>query len=294
MDKAAGVSYAATAEEMGLSVADGSTDFPNADVPGADLPLPVGERLRQARESRHMALEDVSTQTRVPLRHLEAIERSDWGNLPAPTYSIGFAKAYAETVGLDRQEIGDELRVELGGGRAADAVETFQPADPARVPPRTIAIIAALVAATLLAGYGYYRTVALGDVQPRILEAEAVTPVSSPVSRPQPVPVPATAAAAASSGPVVITAKEDVWLKVYERDGKSLFEDTLAGGKSFEVPVTAADPLLRTSRAELLAVAVGGADVPQVAKTSTLVKDLSLKPEALRGGSAPSAAKPSR
>ena len=108
-------------------MADGRTDFP----------LPVGERLRQARLSRRLSLDDVAARTRVPTRHLDAIERGDWDDLPAPTYSIGFAKAYADVVGLDRQEVGDELRAELGGGRAPAVTETFQPADPARVPSRS-------------------------------------------------------------------------------------------------------------------------------------------------------------
>lgn len=254
-------------------MADGRTDFP----------LPVGERLRTAREARKMSLEDVANHTRVPLRHLEAIERADWDELPAPTYSIGFAKAYAECVGLDRQEVGDDLRLELGGARATSTVETFQPADPARVPSRTLAIVAGLIAVSLLAGYGYYRTVTLGDVQPQIVDSDASAPVAgTPAAARTPLTPPL--------GPVVITANEEAWIKVYERGGKSLYETTLAAGQSYEVPATAVDPLLRTGRAELLRVSVGTADAPPVGPASTLIKDISLKPAALmrRGAGSPS------
>lgn len=248
-------------------MADGSTDFP----------LSVGERLRIARESRRLSLDDIATQTRVPLRHLEAIERSEWGQLPAPTYSIGFARAYAEIVGLDRQEIGDDLRIELGGGRQTSAVESFQPADPARVPPRTLAIIAGLVAVSLLAGYGYYRTVALGDVQPQILNVDnGATPPPNAADATSP----ATAGAPAS-GPVVITAAEDVWVRIYERDGATLRETILAAGQRYEVPATATDPLLRTGRADLLRVSVGDTVAPPVGPANQLIKDVSLKPQAL-------------
>jgi len=257
-------------------VADGSTDFP----------IPVGERLRVARESRRLSLDDIATQTRVPLRHLEAIERSEWGQLPAPTYSIGFARAYAEIVGLDRQEIGDDLRIELGGGRQASAVESFQPADPARVPPRTLAIIAGLVAVSLLAGYGYYRTVALGDVQPQILDVDnGATPPPNAAAATSP----ATARAAAS-GPVVMTAVEDVWVRIYERGGATLRETILEAGQRYEVPATATDPLLRTGRADLLRVSVGDTVAPPVGPANQLVKDVSLRPQALLA-SAPSNAR---
>lgn len=247
-------------------MADGRTDFP----------LPVGERLRIARETRRLSLDDVATQTRVPMRHLEAIERSEWGQLPAPTYSIGFAKAYADIVGLDRQEVGDDLRVEMGGGRQAGAVESFQPADPARVPPRTLAVAAGLVAVTLLAGYGYYRTVALGDVQPQILDVEngGTPPAAAAPAAPR-------AAAPAATGPVVITATDDVWIRVSERGGATLTETILKAGAQYQVPTTAADPLLRTGRADLLRVAVGDTVAPPVGPANTLVKDVSLKPEAL-------------
>lgn len=258
-------------------MADGSTDFPMA----------VGDQLRQARLARGMSLDDVATQTRVPMRHLEAIERSQWDSLPAPTYSIGFAKSFAEVVGLDRKEIGDELRIELGGGRQTPVAETFQPADPARVPPRTIAVVAGLVAVTLLAGYGYYRTVALGDVQPRIVEVSDGPPAGTTGTRTMPPP-----RLGAAAGPVVITASEPVWIKVYERDGRSIYENTMTAGQRYEVPADAVDPLLRTGRADLLRVTVGNAEAPQVGPSNALVKDVSLKAAMLMTAPAPVTALP--
>ena len=92
----------------------------------SDVPT-VGERLRAAREAKGLALEDIAAQTRIPQRHLEAIERADWDALPAPTYTTGFAKSYASAVGLDRTEIGDQLRAEMGGQRfAANQAEVYQ------------------------------------------------------------------------------------------------------------------------------------------------------------------------
>src|SRR5919199_3549517 len=79
----------------------------------------VGQRLRAAREEKKLTLEDVAAQTRIPRRHLESIESGDWENLPAPTYTVGFAKSYASAVGLDRTEIGEQLREEMGGQRFA-------------------------------------------------------------------------------------------------------------------------------------------------------------------------------
>ena len=114
----------------------------------------VGERLRVAREEKGLSLEDIAAQTRIPRRHLESLEISDWDKLPAPTYTIGFAKSYATVVGLDRVEIGEQLRAEIGGQRAAthQPAEVFEPADPARTMPKWLVFgaIAAVLAVVLL------------------------------------------------------------------------------------------------------------------------------------------------
>src|SRR4051812_21561307 len=88
----------------------------------------VGQRLREAREASGLSLEDIATQTRIPTRHLESLEAGDFSRLPAPTYSIGFAKNYAAAVGLDRAEIGDQLRSEMGGTRPTyTSADVFEP-----------------------------------------------------------------------------------------------------------------------------------------------------------------------
>ena len=100
-------------------------------------PSPVGEQLRTAREAKGLSLDDLAAQTRIPLRHLASIETGDWEHLPAPTYTIGFAKSYAGAVGLDRTEIGNQLREEMGGQRFANnSTDVFEAADPARTMPK--------------------------------------------------------------------------------------------------------------------------------------------------------------
>src|SRR5881275_2596926 len=121
------------------------------DLVESDIPT-VGERLRAAREEKGLSLDDIAAQTRIPRRHLESIEKADWEALPAPTYTTGFAKSYASAVGLDRTEIGDQLRAEMGGQRfAANQAEVFEAADPARTMPKWL-VIGALIAVVLLVG----------------------------------------------------------------------------------------------------------------------------------------------
>ena len=86
-----------------------------------------------------MSLDDVASQTRIPMRHLQHIEREEWDALPAPTYAIGFTRNYANAVGLDGPADRHELRDEIGGPRRrARRAEYYEPADPARVPPKSL------------------------------------------------------------------------------------------------------------------------------------------------------------
>ena len=56
----------------------------------------VGDRLRAARNSVGLDLSDVATKTRIPQRHLAAIEIGDYSALPSTTYAVGFVKAFTK------------------------------------------------------------------------------------------------------------------------------------------------------------------------------------------------------
>ena len=78
----------------------------------------IGEKLRLARETRGIALRDISDQTRISMRYLEAIEADDYRRLPGGIFNRSFIRAYAKFVGYDEDQAIDEygrtLR-ELGG-----------------------------------------------------------------------------------------------------------------------------------------------------------------------------------
>jgi cytoskeletal protein RodZ len=249
----------------------------------------VGEQLRAAREGQKITLEDVAARTRIPTRHLKSLEDSEWSKLPAPTYSIGFAKSYAAVVGLDRTEIGDALRAEMGAGALAARPEAqvFEPADPARVMPRWLVVLALLALVAVAAAFLWNRN--------RALDApDEVAAVADPVAGTAATPAQAPAAAASPSGPVVITANEPAWIQVTERGGATLFQGELAAGQSYEVPATATAPVLRTGRPQAIRIAVGTADAPAVGAADTTVSNVSLLgPDLMRGPAATPASPPS-
>ena len=91
------------------------------------FPARVGDKLRAARIAEGVDLPTIAERTRIPQRHLEAIESSNYSGLPSITYAMGFAKAYARQVGLDEVAIARDLRAERahrrGGGEHVFAFE---------------------------------------------------------------------------------------------------------------------------------------------------------------------------
>ena len=248
--------------------------------------LTVGQRLRAAREDKGLSLEDIAAQTRIPQRHLESIEEAAWDRLPAPTYTMGFAKSYASAVGLDRTEVGEQLRSEMGGHRPATMTpaEVFEPADPARTMPKWLvfAAIAAVVVLVLLMSWLNDRSLEQADEPANNVAAEA--PATTPAPAQQ-----TPAAPAAAQGPVVLTATGPAWIQVTDQ-GKSLFSGELAPGQSFTVPPTATAPLLKAGKPEALRINVGTAVAPPVGPPGKVASKVSLLPADLMRVGVPAAA----
>jgi len=243
------------------------------------VPMTAGERLRQAREASGVSLEEIATTTRIPTRHLESLEAGDFARLPAPTYTIGFAKNFAAAVGLDRTEIGDQLRAEMGGSRPAMTTpEVFEPADPARAMPKWLifAAIAALILFALL--YNWLNN--------RAIEPEEQAAVNNVAAAPLTVPPAATIPQA--QGPVVLTATDRVWIEVKD-GGVILKQGELAAGERFQVPANAAEPTLTTAKSEALRITVGTSIAPTIGPPAEKVT-VSLKPADLLPRPAASAA----
>lgn len=228
----------------------------------------VGQRLREAREAKGLSVEDIAAQTRIPTRHLTSLEESDWDKLPAATYSIGFAKNYAGAIGLDRNEIGEQLRAEMGGARPAYAhPEIYEAADPARTMPKGLVFGALALLAIFVLAFTWLNNRSL-EPDEAVAEAQNVTaPVANEVAPP---PTPAAAQ------PVVLTATDAVWLEVKDGD-VTLKQGQMAPGERYEVPVNAAAPVLTTGKPEALTVTVGTQQAPAVGEPGRTVSGVSLK-----------------
>ena len=271
---------------------DVEDELVDEELAEADVPT-VGDRLKAAREEKGLSLEDIAAQTRIPQRHLESIEVADWEKLPAPTYTVGFAKSYASAVGLDRSEIGDQLREEMGGQRfASSQAEVIEAADPARTMPKWLVISAVIAVILLIIVMSMLNRRSLE--QPQQAAASNPPAAAAPANQPKSAPAQQRAALPAQSaepqGPVVLSAIAPAWIQVTDQ-GKTLFEGMLQPGQTFSVPPTAAEPLLRAGKPEALKVTVGSTVAPPVGPPGKVASKVSLKgADLMRGGAAQPAA----
>jgi cytoskeleton protein RodZ len=238
--------------------------------------LSVGEQLRIAREEKGLSLDDIAGETRIPFRHLESLENGEWDKLPAPTYTIGFAKAYASVVGLDRAEISEHLRAEMGGYRNdTSTVEHFEPVDPARAMPRSL-VIAAIVAILLIVLlFTFLRNRSL-DENVDVPESAVAEQSQQQAAEPQAPATPARQAATAN-GPVVVTAIAPAWIRVTDQ-GRTLFEGMMNPGQTYQVPPTATAPMLRAGAPEALRITVGNTVAPPVGAPGAVTSNVSMLP----------------
>lgn len=240
----------------------------------------VGEQLKAERERLGLSLADLAAKTRVPMRHLESIEKSEFSALPGSTYTLGFARSYARALEMDAAKVSAELRAEMAQsgheGYQAPA-QNYEPADPARVPSRTLAWTAALIGVLAVAGYLLWRSMALESALPTTTAKENVAKAGEPDTK----AAAGASNAAPATGDVVLTATDTVWVKIYDAENKRLFESEMKAGDSFTVPKDANKPMIVTGRPQALKVTIGGTAVPPLGEADKTVADLVITAEAL-------------
>ena len=78
-----------------------------------------GEFLRSARERRGLTLQQIAQSTKIPWRHLDAMERGDLAAVPEGLYRRAEVRAYAQAVGLDQNVALAHLMEAQGNEHAA-------------------------------------------------------------------------------------------------------------------------------------------------------------------------------
>ena len=276
----------------------------------------TGAVLAAARTAAGIDLADLARDTRIPLRHLKAIEADSHASLPALPYTIGFVKTFAKAVGLDPEAVAMQFRGETSKLAHVPSLPSLEPLDERRLPSRGLVATSVAIIVLIIAGLSAWGA---GLFDPALPTAPLV--VEAPVSEPAPVataptgdigvapPAAAPVATAPASvpaavppgGSVVLTANEDVWIKIYDRSTRTSAKiGIMKAGESFTVPTDPPGLQLWTGKAGALTVTVNGKPIPPLGGPVQTVRDVSLAPADLlaraappvAGSAAPAAASP--
>jgi len=168
------------------------------DKPAASIAGPyegVGHSLKIVRERQGLSLVDVAARTRIRRQHLDAIEGGRFTELPGPIYITGFLRTYAETLGLEPEQVVQNFQSESDIARQRKELVFPMPRPEQRTPRLLLVLLALAVAAGAYAvWYRYQETFRSG--------AELVKAVPGRLADLVPPPTPIMAAPRPAMPPV--------------------------------------------------------------------------------------------
>ncbi|WP_439533189.1 helix-turn-helix domain-containing protein [Polymorphobacter sp.] len=250
--------------------------------------------LAAARRAAGIELAEIAQNTRVPLRHLRALEADSHDALPALPYAQGFVRAFARAVSLDPDVMVARFRAETSKQPHVPTPTAMAALDERRLPAPGL-VIASLVA--LVVVIGLLSAWGSGAFDPDLPQSAGV-PVAgiaqSPAQPPTPAltsPPPAIIGTGTTSDTVVLTAREEVWVRIYDPATRTVaLSGVMAPGQRFEVPSDPPGLRLWTGRAGALSVTLGGREIPPLGGPAQVLRDLSLAAADLRARPAPAPA----
>jgi cytoskeletal protein RodZ len=131
----------------------------------------LGDKLRTARESKGYTCDQVSRDTNIAARYIEALEAEDFDKFPGEPYLLGFMRNYGEYLGLDSGEILSLYRTLKIQEQPIPVEQLLRSPSPA---PRIIRNILIVLLITGAVGAGAYFFLRLPrDKAPVVLEVRA-------------------------------------------------------------------------------------------------------------------------
>lgn len=160
---------------------------------------PSALALREIRERNGVSLEHIAEETRIPLRHLEELERGDIGAWPAGVYARSWARDYAALAGVDADRVValvapaaavepsiEEIK-DVTEERERAAIDGIVPITPLATLMRKVAVAAVVVALMVIALVYLARgdSRPAGPASPLPVGTTGTAPGSTPAPPPQ-------------------------------------------------------------------------------------------------------------
>jgi len=133
----------------------------------------AGQALKVVREERGQSVEEVADMLKIRRIYLQAIEDSDWPNLPELVYAQGFVRSYADYLGQDGAAMAAQFKREFRGGPRTPELEMPKPIEDNQTPD--FKIIAGVIG-------GLFVLFVLWGIMHPSQKAEAVPPAPAPTA----------------------------------------------------------------------------------------------------------------
>jgi cytoskeleton protein RodZ len=188
----------------------------------------VGTRLREARASRGLDLDQAFQHTRINKRFLEALEHdAPPRDFPAPVYARAFLEEYARYLGLDPRGLVDEYR-RTHGEPEVPPLRLPTPVEGPRGPWLRVILMAASVAALVAITVFAVRAGRAPDAEVPARPNVPPPATASPLESPEPVTEPPTVRGVRLE---VTVTDASAWIRVLRGD-EILFQETAEPGFS--------------------------------------------------------------
>jgi transcriptional regulator with XRE-family HTH domain len=249
-----------------------------------------GEELRREREIRGISLKEIADATKISKRFLEAIERNDHKNLPAPVFTRGFVREYARYVGLNAEEMvnrynfasANDDRIEKPPPLAKypeTLPRDISPKPPAKrgIPPAFARIdrnaFFAFIIVLALAGVAYWALERKRTERETADVATTTIPVTTRAATTPPPPlIPLQTTADDSTLRLEVDVTANSWVTL-EADGKTVLNAEMSAGDRRSFQASERFRFRTIGNAAGLTLTLNGARVPVLGEDGEVVKN---------------------
>lgn len=203
--------------------------------------LTFGEELRRERLIREVPLEEISAATKISVRLLTALEKSDVARLPAPVFTRGFIRSYSRHLGLDPDEMVNAYLADVapekkreGTSKSGRLRSRFLRGRRAAAGTIVVSVTGILLLLGLIARPerrgGVTPPVAARPVAPVTFKNVAVSPGPEPAIQEE---IPVAQATSVGGVSMVLEFEQDSWTEVIA-DGQPIFSGLIRRGTKRE------------------------------------------------------------
>ncbi len=134
----------------------------------------VGNLLKEMRQRKSLKIADIAKKLCIRRCYLEAIEESNYKEIPQFPYGVGFIRSYADFLGLNSSDIIELYKEETKTKQDKD-IYVLEPQTEATVPNRKYLIISLIAIAALYTGWHIYNKKNTDVIEDDIVVNENVT-----------------------------------------------------------------------------------------------------------------------